>query len=448
MIPRRTFLKYATATTFAFTGLERWMAQPSFAEGGYGPLLSDEGRVLNLPRGFSYQIISRTGERMTDGFLVPGAHDGMAAFGDRSGRTIIVRNHELGSGSSEVGPFGAKNVLMSKLRQSDIYDTAPGLGGTTTLVYDTRTKRLEQHYLSLAGTMRNCAGGPTPWNTWISCEETMQRADSDHRKDHGYNFEVPAGDGLAVPIPLKAMGRFNHEAIAVGPAGIVYQTEDRGDGLIYRFIPNRPQNLQQGGRLQALKIRDQAGLNTNNRSGSRIPVKTKLQTEWVDLENVESPEDDLRQQGHSRGAATFDRGEGIWTGQDGIYFTCTAGGRSSAGQIWRYVPSSHEGTPEERNNPGTLELFIEPNDTRLLDSADNLTIAPWGDIFLCEDGPGDNRIIGVTRQGEIYDFARNVMNNSELAGATFSPDSTTLFVNIQNPGLTLAITGPWRRGNS
>ena len=434
MIPRRAFLKYATATTVAFTGLGRWIENPVFAEGGYGPLLPDEQKVLQLPRGFSYQIISRTGERMSDGFLVPGAHDGMAAFGDPSGKTILVRNHELSLGASEVGPFGSKNVLLSKFRQSDLYDAAPGLGGTTTLVYNTRTRRLEDHYLSLAGTIRNCAGGPTPWNSWISCEETTER-------NHGYNFEVPAGKGLARPVPLKAMGRFNHEAIAVGPDGNVYETEDRGDGLIYRFIPNRREDLHAGGRLQALKIRDRKSVNTNNRSGFQIPLNVKLGVEWVDLEDVESPNDDLRKQGASLDAATFDRGEGMWTGRDGIYFACTGGGRSSAGQIWRYVPGRDEG-------PATLELFIEPNDSRVLEKADNLTVAPWGGLFICEDGPGENRVLGVTPQGEIYEFARNVMNNSELAGATFSPDATTLFVNIQNPGLTLAITGPWPGGNS
>jgi secreted PhoX family phosphatase len=444
MISRRGFLGYATATTAAFAGLGRWLDHPVFAEDGYGPLVPDEKNLLDLPRGFAYQVLSRTGERMSDGFLVPGGHDGMAAFGDSSGRTILVRNHELDAGSRELGPFGPGNAMVSKLRPTDLYDPAPMFGGTTTLVYSTQTRRLERHFLSLAGTVRNCAGGPTPWNTWISCEESTARARGAYRRDHGYNFEVPAGDGIAAPIPLKAMGRFNHEAIAVGPAGIVYQTEDRVDGLIYRFVPNRPQNLQQGGKLQALKIRDRAGMNTNNRTSSRIPLRKRLEVEWVTLENVESPDDDLRKQGHSLGAAIFERGEGIWTGEDGIYFVCTSGGVASIGQVWRYVPSGYEGTSGESTAPGTIEIFIEPNDERLLENADNLTVAPWGDLFLCEDGPGDNRVVGVSRDGTVYDFARNVLNDSEFAGAVFSPDGSTLFVNIQRPGLTLAVTGPWR----
>jgi len=126
------------------------------------------------------------------------------------------------------------------------------------LIYDTRSRTLESHYLSLTGTIVNCAGGPTPWGSWISCEESSQLADEVYRKNHGFTFEVPAKALKPVhPIPLTAMGRFNHEAVAVDAAsGIVYQTEDREDGLFYRFIPTRRRQLAAGGRLQALKIRD------------------------------------------------------------------------------------------------------------------------------------------------------------------------------------------------
>jgi secreted PhoX family phosphatase len=238
---------------------------------------------------------------------------------------------------------------------------------------------------------------------------------------------------MASAVPLKAMGRFNHEAVAVDPAsGIVYQTEDREDGLFYRFIPKERTNLRAGGMLQALKIRDLSEADTANRTRKRIPIGLKLDAEWVDLENVESPGDDLRHQGRSLGAALFSRGEGIWMGQGVLYFACTSGGPNAAGQIWRYSPE------------GKLELFVEPNETSLLENVDNLTVAPWGDLFVCEDGPGVNRVVGITPNGRLYPFAQNVMNDSEMAGAVFSPNGTTLFVNIQRPGMTLAITGPWR----
>ncbi|MGH7599827.1 MAG: alkaline phosphatase PhoX, partial [bacterium] len=170
-----------------------------------------------------------------------------------------------------------------------------------------------------------------------------------------------------------------------------------------------------------------------------------LQVKWLDLEDIEAPNDDLRLRGFAQGAARFARGEGAWYGNDAIYFACTNGGRAKKGQIWRYVPSPFEGAPEEQNDPGKLELFVEPNDGNLVDNADNLTVAPWGDLIVCEDGEKEQFLVGVTPKGEFYKFARNAMpSSSELAGVTFSPDGTTLFVNIQHEGLTLAITGPWR----
>jgi secreted PhoX family phosphatase len=164
---------------------------------------------------------------------------------------------------------------------------------------------------------------------------------------------------------------------------------------------------------------------------------------WIDLDDVESPEDDLRFRGFASGAARFARGEGMWYGRGAIYFACTNGGSEKKGQIWKYTPSPDEGKPEESREPGRLELFVEPNDGTLVENADNLTMAPWGDLIVCEDGSEQQFLVGVTPEGEIYKFARNAMNTSELAGATYSPDGSTLFVNIQSPGITLAITGPW-----
>lgn len=209
---------------------------------------------------------------MDDGLVVPGKHDGMAAFRGRAGKTILVRNHELSPDDASAGPFGRENELLNRIDPSKLYDRGrgivPGVGGATTLVYDTASGKLERQYLSLAGTIRNCAGGPTPWGSWISCEETVARAGElgGVEKDHGYNFEVPAlAGGLVDPVPLKAMGRFNHEAIAVDPrSGIVYQTEDRSDALLYRFIPTVRGKMAAGGRLQALMITDAPGMDTRN----------------------------------------------------------------------------------------------------------------------------------------------------------------------------------------
>ncbi|MBT8405705.1 MAG: PhoX family protein [Gemmatimonadetes bacterium] len=418
----------------------------------FGPLIDDPDGILALPEGFTYRIVSRAGDPMNDGLIVPAAHDGMAAFPAPDGLTLLVRNHEVVWGwPADTGPFGDDHRLISSIDESRIYDRGtgdgPALGGTTTLLYDTQAQRLVGHRLSLIGTIRNCAGGPTPWGSWVTCEETVLRAGRGRALDHGWNFEVPAvwDAPLVDPIPLKAMGRFNHEAIAVDPAsGVVYQTEDDGEGLLYRFLPNEPGNLHAGGRLQALVVREEPSLDTRNWGRrARVPVGLVLQVEWLDLDDVEAPDNDLRHRGHDAGAARFARGEGVWQGDDGIYFACTNGGQAQKGQIWRYVPSPYEGTAREAESPATLELFVEPNDSTLVENADNLTVAPWGDLIVCEDGTGDDYLVGVTPEGELYRFGHNMTGGGEFAGACFSPDGSTFFVNMQVQGWTFAITGPW-----
>lgn len=457
-LSRRTFLKQGTVVTMAFAGLKNFFTSSAMAAEGETAkkLETDFYGVLDLPPGFTYNLFSEAGEKMDDGLLVPGKHDGMGVFPGRNGRIILVRNHEMEAGATEYSPFGAKRTLLRKINRRKLYDAGrgkkPGLGGTTTLVYNPKEQRLEKHFMSLAGTYRNCAGGITPWNSWITCEEDTsvpnadgQNQDDEMEKEHGYNFEVPATEqiSLADPLPLKAMGRFRHEAVAVDPrTGIIYETEDRSDGLLYRFIPNEPGRLLAGGRLQALKFKDSARADTRNFQQRTIRASQKFDVEWVDMKDVESPDDDLRYQGfYDSGAARFARGEGIWQGKDGIYFACTNGGTKRKGQIWRYVPSAVEGKPEEKNRPGKLELFIEPNDGELVENCDNITLAPWGDLIICEDGKNPQYLVGVTPEGKTYRFGKTTL--SEFAGACFSPDGKTMFVNILSPGMTLAITGPW-----
>lgn len=458
---RRDFLKLTGCASVGFLGLSSFINKPvsvmdQMAESafGYGPLLPDPKGVLNLPKGFSYQIISRKGNTMSDGLLVPGAPDGMATFKGSRGRTILVRNHEM-SPNPEGGAFGSKNELLSKVDKAKFYDygkgVQPELGGTTTIVYNPATGKVEKEFLSLTGTTRNCAGGPTPWNSWLTCEENTKKAGSDSscEKDHGYVFDVPATEKvqLHAAVPIKPMGRMNHEAVAVDPrTGIVYETEDTGDSLIYRYIPNVPGQLLKGGKLQALMIRGQKSVDTRNWASlttPAFPIRELHEVEWVDIDNVESPNDDLRYQGFDKGAARFARGEGMWYGNKEVFFACTSGGRNGKGQVFRYVPSPYEGTAQEKNAPGKLELYIEPNDQDLVKNCDNLTVAPWGDVVLCEDH-AHPFVVGVTPQGEYYKVAENVGFQSEFAGGVFSPSGETYFVNIQGAGLTLAITGPWK----
>ncbi len=465
-LSRRDFLIQCGAVAAGFAGLRAYLAS---AESGstpvaattssspYGDLVSDPNKIFDLPRGFSYRIVSRAGDEMNDGLFVPTYCDGMCAFAGADGKTILVRNHEI---ETAEGAFGRHNQRLTEELTTKLYDAGrkknPGTGGTTTMVYDTRTGKLEKQFLSLAGTHRNCAGGPTPWGSWISCEETTTRAGDDFEKDHGYNFEVPAAaDGvLNAPLPLRGMGRFRHEAVAVGArSGVVYQTEDREDGLIYRFIPNSPGYLDKGGTLQTLKIKDYKSAETRNWVDDVFKVGGRYPVEWIDCENIEQHNDDLRLRGFDVGAARFARGEGMWAAtkknQDTIYWACTDGGRSQKGQIWRYFPSKFEGTAKEKNAPGVLELFAEPNDGGIVENADNLTMAPFGDLIVCEDAvhneaPGQF-LVGLTPRGQWYKLGRNAYSNSELAGVTFSPDGSTLFVNIYSPGMTLAISGPWKK---
>lgn len=455
---RRFFLKTAGAFGLGFTGLQSALghgfrkADAPAVRDGYGPLLPDPEHILDLPEGFTYRILARAGELMQDGLYVPAAADGMAAFPGPKGLTLLVCNHEVSAGRpADQGAFGSDLGLVGRLPADRFYDigrdAGPCLGGTTTIVYDTVSGRKLGQHLSLAGTLTNCAGGPTPWNTWLTCEENTQRAGDFCREDHGYVFEVPASakPGLAEPVPLRDMGRFRHEAVAVDPrTGVIYLTEDLGDGLLYRFLPHEPGRLRAGGRLQALAVRDAPSFDTRNWDAQTVAAGDVLAVDWVDLDDVEAPEDDLRHRGFAAGAARFARGEGMWHGNDAVYFACTSGGVARKGQIWRYLPSPVEGHPEEARQPGRLELFVEPNDGALVENADNLTVAPWGDLIVCEDGPGDNFLFGVTPSGDIYKVARNAATPGELAGLTFSPDGTTLFVNIQRDGLTLAISGPWR----
>jgi secreted PhoX family phosphatase len=231
------------------------------------------------------------------------------------------------------------------------------------------------------------------------------------------------------------MGRFNHEAVAVDPAtGYVYQTEDQGSSLFYRFIPDVPGKLAEGGKLEALVIKGRPQSITNNRGANSglYPIGQKFAVEWVEILNPDPATDTIRVEGFNAGAAQFSRGEGIWYGNGEIYFCATNGGANSGGQVWRYIPRDE-----------TIDLFVESPSRDDLEAPDNIVVAPFGDLILCEDGGGENYLRGVTPQGELYNFARNALNSSEFCGACFSPDGNTMFVNIQSPGITLAIWGPW-----
>ncbi|WP_336981167.1 alkaline phosphatase PhoX [Altererythrobacter fulvus] len=431
---RRAFLR-ATGSAFVALVAANCMVRPGMAAvlklaEGYGPLVPDPAGMLDLPAGFSYRVLSRLGDGMSDGGNVPDHGDGMGCFALPNGKIALVRNHELMPDGDSGG-----EIARGYDRQDGTGPVLPG--GTTTIVLDAATLEVESQFRSLGGTIRNCAGGTTPWGSWLTCEEFVSKAGGRLGQDHGYVFEVAANaTGPVDPVPLKAMGRFNHEAACVDPAtGMVYLTEDRGDGLLYRFIPKVPGQLAEGGRLQALAL--EGGLtDSRNHDSAAMQVGDWHEVHWVDIDVPDSPQDDLRLQGAAKGAVLFARGEGIHMGEGELYFCCTSGGALQRGQIFRLKPQA---------GGDQLQLFFETASLDQFNYGDNLTVAPNGHLVVCEDQYSevvDNHLRGITPAGEAYTLGRLRMQ-TELAGACFSPDGKTLFVNAFSPTTTFAITGPW-----
>lgn len=447
MLDRRAFARNAAAGAFAgliASGCARMSALADVTD-GFGALVPDPAGLIDLPPGWSYRIISSLGEAMDDGYRVPDRADGMGAIPLDNRRVALVRNHELRAANAADGPLrpGLPRDIAFFDRTPD-GDPIPG--GTTTIVYDYRTGRKEREYLSLLGTIRNCSGGTTPWGSWLTCEESTDKAGRDGRRhDHGWIFEVPAARlGLTEPRPLKAMGRFVREAAAVDPrTGIVYMTEDRDDSLFYRFLPVTRGELARGGRLQVLGYADRdRPADSRNFTGTTLALRSWTPTRWIDVDDVESPEDDLRLRGHAAGGVRFARGEGIHFERGEAYFTCTNGGAAKLSQIMRYRPSPFEGQPRETERPGQLQLFVESTSPAMMNFADNLTVAPNGHLIVCEDGYSetvDNYLRGITPDGRTYPLAR-IRIQTEPAGICFAPDGRTMFVNIYSPTRTLAIT--------
>ena len=469
MLNRREAGLGITAAAFAGLALggcarlgELRKLMPDFGTGpmrpgeGYGGLKADRNRtpLLDLPDGFEYKIISRaTLEMGNDGLVVPGSFDGMGAFELDRERTILVRNHELDAAAFDKSAF-VRGVPPGQKRYLPKNGT-PLPGGTTTLVYNQTSGSVEHQYLSLAGTQRNCSGGVTPWGTWLTCEEM-----GESERDHGWVFEVPAiQEELSDPVPLRGLGQFKHEAAAVSPTtGIVYLTEDQIDGLFYRFIPDNPNHLGAGGKLQALAFAGDHPNDARNWGTPDFPPgpTNAREVRWVEFSpaEAEARSQPLRRLGARQKAVRFAASEGIYFGQnehgdEELFFCCTSGGPGANGQIMRYRPSRREGCQSEGTS-GSLELFLESTDPWAFKHCDNLTMAPNGDLIICEESyvlVGGRRewshLRGVTPSGGVYDLARS-RTSSELAGACFAPDGKTMFVNVYDPGITLAITGPWK----
>lgn len=428
---------------------------------GYAGLqpVADEttgAELLLLPEGFRYLSHAWAGDRLSDDNLCPDRHDGMGVVAEQNGVLTLVRNHER---SQPADPYVTPIPMFD--------DTS---GGTTTLQFDARNGRWGDSWISLAGTLINCAGGVTPWGTWLSCEEAVYSPDlidlpgyslwddwsrlRHAKRDHGWVFEVPAS-GIAEPVPIREMGQFFHEAAAVDVRdGAVYMTEDRTPAAgFYRFLPRVPGELHQCGVLQMLALNDP----------DAQPLRHGRLGEWMDCHWVDIP---LPTQGHSPG--THDGGgvvgqgiaaggfpfialEGCCINQGQVLFTSKLGGQAGVGQVYAYDPATDR-----------LMLAFESASREVINGPDNIVAAPDESLLICEDPveetgiaarlmmlapDGGYRYLAQANpaiEGLVKGFdIREQFARSEWAGVCLSPDGQWLFANLQHPGITVAITGPW-----
>ncbi|MEU3633798.1 alkaline phosphatase PhoX [Streptomyces fradiae] len=417
---------------------------------GYGPLLDDPAGVLALPAGFSYRVLTRSGvTRLESGEFTPERHDGTAAFPGPRGVTLLVNNHEL------KGPR-AKWRHPVPLAEGLVYDPAAA-GGCT--VVEAHRDGTTAEWVGIAGTSTNCAGGATSWGTWLTCEENSDRAgENGMTKDHGYVFEVDPHDRRANrdPKPIKAFGRFDHEAVVIDPRrGHAYLTEDDSspNGLFYRWVP--PQGFRHGrGRLRTLA--DDAGVlqaprcfDASGRFVDDLSRATRTGTvygvDWVDVPDRDARTVAVREQFGDGDITRARKLEGMWWADGGAYLVSSfaraeSPGAPHDGQVWFYDPKRRTLTLKV-----LLGVNAAPDQDGAFDGPDNITVSPYGGLVIAEDGDGIQHLFGATDSGRTYPIARNDLNDSEFAGVVFSPDGRTLYANIQQPGLLLAITGPWHR---
>ncbi|HET6561017.1 MAG TPA: alkaline phosphatase PhoX [Marmoricola sp.] len=482
-IERRTLLKTGTVAALAGGPFAGFAALPAEAHPHHPRHVElvpvpdrRDGKVrLHLPKGFGYRSFHDTEETVVldDGTVLPGRHDGMGAFWGPKGNSRLVRNHEINVTPGQ-GAFGDPE---------DAYD--PMAGGGTTSIQITPHGHDVWSRTSLNGTLMNCSGGVMPWGSWVTCEETVNGPDvaadftgtpnTELQKPHGYIFEVPAR-GRSNRKPIKAAGRFAHEAVAFDPReGRLYLTEDNfgfASGY-YRYTPRRHPmkcgRLDDHGVLEMLKIKGRRGMHLE---GHQHRGRT-YDVEWVRIDEPdfefdytpgqEAPTSNndaivfVGNQGRAKGAALFSRLEGQVYDRGVVYFCSTQGGGpretveqddaggfgNGHGQVWGY---------DTRRQ--TLTCVYQSPGPEVLDFPDNVTASPRGTLVVCEDNDDDNYLRGLSRRGKLWDIALNRLTGAdgapryddEFAGSTFSHNGRTLFVNIQaSRGMSFAIWGPWRR---
>ncbi len=407
---RRQFLRAGIGTAGALAlgpaFFERAFAAGPVTVGGgpYGPPGSFDANGIALPEGFTSREIAR-GTSLVPGTLYPWhpATDGQATF-------------------PTLGPGGAPDGGWILVANSEV--PVPALGGVSGVEF-AADGRIESAYRVLLGTFVNCAGGPTPWGTWLSCEE----------HDGGRVWECDPTGANPLGTPRPAMGVFQHEAAAVDPVGKrVYLTEDKGDGCLYRFTPASYPDLSAG--LLECAIVDGAG----NVSWAAVPDPGG---------GAVNP---TRHQ--VAGAAHFDGGEGIWHDLGVVYFTTKGDSR-----VWTYEIAS------SKLDVLYDEAAVGPDAP--LSGVDNITVAPSGDVFVCEDGR-DHDICMITPDFEVSRFLKlhpdihsgppagtPIFSGNETVGVVFSPDGQKMYFGAQRSfgllgiplvpvGVVYEISGPFR----
>ncbi|MFC5261471.1 alkaline phosphatase PhoX [Kribbella qitaiheensis] len=473
-LARRSVLRGAAGAGAAGVGFAAVGAVPSLAEATprpqhqpfpshrpFPPLMDDPKGLLALPPGFKYTVVTHAGEtKLKSGQPTPSLHDGTAAFDD--GRNyLLIQNHEIGAND----PLGVPQIAGT------VYDAGVGSAGGCTVISVDKDGRNRGEWVGISGTLTNCAGGPTPWGTWMTCEETESKANGTTRlKDHGYVFEVWADGETAHPVPLKALGRYAHEALAIDKSRThIYLSEDASgpNGLFYRWSGPRGYKLSSKswkdlvdvnfGTLEAMAI-----LGDDGKPIPDVAYLTSAQllrpfrVAWVPVPDRDAVSVSVRKQLTDDKVTRGKKFEGVYGTDEGVYVVNSFAEGGSAdlpadavphdGMVWFY---NYEAKtiqlvtyfPESAAaNKGTEAKYNDYN----FDGPDNVTVTPWGSLVLAEDGNASSHVLSSTPGGPTYAIARNMLNDSEFTGPTFSDDGKVLFVNIQTPGITLAITGPWR----